>query len=300
MTITQRLRQVTQTPTQGIYTYQVIDGPLNVRKQPSIQDTPFLTIAEGYTFVVDYYEQEAIIDSYIWVKHERGWSAIAKSDGSENYAVILSDKNVHHRGRTEQDPDAPNYLPNLGNLFIRLPVDLDKVSWVQYYGNTWFAYNLGHNYNYHRYSQGFHPGFDFGNLSRTLTIYAGLHGKVIYKNKNEIHIQTDNYVVAYQHLHQVKPISIDSSVEPDTILGYTDPLDFHSNHLHVEIRYNRWLVNPLILMRRQLVDKILEAFDPIKNNSFVYTMSWNKWTEPLDQPIIKTWGSIIGPKTLRR
>ena len=292
----------TRVPRSGVYIYEVIDGPLNVRETP-VHGNIVHRFDTGETFAVDFLETKALIAEYIWVKHERGWSAIQSKSNNEVFAIIVQ-RHSAMQGHAQQSEGGPRNIPNRRSLFKKLPVSLDDISWVQYFGNTWFAYNSGWRFNYNQYAQGLHAGLDLGSKEQDLKITAGLEGIVTGKTQDSIFIETDNYEVVYQHLDRITPRSAGSSVKVDDILGYTNPNHALNDHLHLEVRYKdgeeTWIINPLLLMKSSDSRRIIQKFNSLKLNEFVYTLRWNEWIDPLDQPLIKMNGPVIGPKTLEK
>lgn len=66
-------------------------------------------------------------------------------------------------------------------------------------------------------------------------------------------------------------------------------------HLHIEVRYrDRYIINPFLLMPQTMVDEFIGKFPP-DASTFVETGTWNRWLTPLDQPVIRLGGEVIGP-----
>ena len=77
------------------------------------------------------------------------------------------------------------------------------------------------------------------------------------------------------------------------------------NHLHFEIRFREnYIVNPLALMSDELRTAWETKFNPTRAGSgksgsslyyFYITSAFNKWSAPLDQPIIIRGKRAVGP-----
>src|SRR5262249_40752763 len=104
--------------------------------------------------------------------------------------------------------------------FKRLPVDLSKVDWVQYYGNTEFAFKQGQKgtkvgNSYHAYSQGLHGGLDLGSNAGGIPVFAGVNGVLDYSGNehlflpNRVDVLVGHFRIIYGHL--VNPIALPAS-----------------------------------------------------------------------------------------
>lgn len=209
-----------------------------------------------------------------------------------------------------------NTLPGRDSLFERLPISLDAIEWFQYFGNNCFAYNLrcdgDLSYNY---SQSLHGGLDFGSDTPGKVVVAGLHGVVKSVSKNSTvyspnfaTITVDfagtgiSYSVIYGHLVNLRELSKDAPVFPDTEIGEIDTGDQgHMNHLHLEVRFGNWIINPLLLMPPALRDPLIARFQPF-DQYFYRSDVWDKWQDPFDQPALKLSrkdsAKIIGPHAI--
>ena len=131
---------------------------LNVRTQPSTDPRTLLPNEQLHQG-----EQVEVFDTsrtetegFVWWEHQAGWSAERTRSNSEVYMV---------------DVDDP--IPPPDFLFERLPVDLNDLQWLYYYGNTVFAFLYGIQNNYDGYSQGLHGGLDFGHEGRYSDLCRG-------------------------------------------------------------------------------------------------------------------------------
>lgn len=266
----------------------VVTLSLNVRSEPSLDPSTLIEAAQlrmGEIVTVDPNSRREAF-GFVWWHHDRGgWSAEKTSDGSEIY---LSDANAD--------------LPPTDFVFSKSPMDLDKMRWFYYYGNTRFAYFYGAQHNYDGYSQGLHGGLDYGYPAKsgnTIPIYAGVHGVFDYSGSgrafgpNRVDILTNGYLLIYGHVADPIRLARGTAVTPDTIVGWVDT---GAKHMHLEIRKGGYLFNPLLFMTRTMRETIFQNFPPTGNYAFFQSDRWNKWITPLDQPRIKLGGPVIGPR----
>lgn len=233
-------------------------------------------------------------DGYIWYKHADGWSAAKSTDGSnvflvepgtvENVAVMTSD-----------GPDVTT-LPDLKTLIKRMPVDIASTDWFQYFGNNVYAYTNGKSWGYDRYAQGLHSGLDFGNNSSYIPTYAGVDATFVKEDRYGVFLKSGQYTLIYQHLTNTTKFSVGQPVSVNTKIGELDPSEYRLRHLHFEIRYKgAWIINPLYFMSDEMVNQITGKFNPTNPIYFYKSGAWNKWQTPMDQPVIKLGGPVIGP-----
>ena len=245
-------------------------------------------------------------DGFIWWKHDKGWSAGSNLDGS---TVFFTDPNAPDPGSKEAQGTADGVsatdgsisvdaLPQRDGLFSRLPVDFNLTAWVQYFGNTNFAFKNGARWGYPAYAQGLHSGFDFGNATANynpaIPCYAGVSGTFVRNNQYGVAVQSGEYLVIYQHLVNTDSYVKGGQVTPDTQIGILDPSFGSNRHLHLEVRYKgeRYIINPLLMMPANMRDMLLNRFTNFDMSS---ANGWSKWLTPMDQPIIVLGGPVIGP-----
>lgn len=292
---------------------------LNVRDRPGTGTFAKKTLPFGTLLQVDRstaFEK----DGYVWVKHDQGWSAWKKADESqifigeprENSPSAPQNSRINIRF-VDLRPEA---LPGYQTLIEKTPVKLEETEWFQYFGNNTFAYLNGKAYNYDGYSQGLHGGLDFGNtLDEGIQIRAGLHGKVMRVDRASLHnwkvwIRSGDYVIIYQHITNIRLLSAEQPVTPDTVLAEIEPNEVGGlNHLHFEVRYDneKYIVNPLWLMPESMVREITTKFNPALAYTgqlgpsaselyyFYKDANWSQWITPLDQPFIIRGGDVVGP-----
>lgn len=228
-------------------------------------------------------------DDYLWLRHGQGWSAVRRLDGRKEFLLNLDG------------------LPLLGRLLQRHPVTLGEVNWTQYFGNTSFAWRRGRDYSYHRYAQGLHSGLDYGcytDVRPGPRVFAGIAGISDGRGQkygpNRIDVRVGPYRIIYGHLGSPTNLPRKAPVTPQTVMGR---LEHTLYHLHLEIRYkDTYILNPLLFMSRGMVEEFVERFPLEVGNSddrqvmrFKQTETWDRWLSPLDQPVIRLGGEVIGP-----
>jgi hypothetical protein len=298
----------------GKFVLQVAQAT-KVRNQPSTDPRGFIiiTMKAGKVIEVDMNTMTEA-DSYYWVRHELGWSAIQSIDGKIRFlaepGTIPGMIAIGSEGPKVAD------LPGYGELIKQLPVTTTDIGWFQYYGNNMFAYTNGKKYGYDRYSQGLHGGLDFGNSEKAgIKVHAGIDGQYVkteYPSPNNARIlfRSGNFIFIYQHITNIRPFSPGQNVTPDTVVG---EIEHHSinngwDHLHFEVRFmDEWIINPLALMTPDVQKQLTDRFNPEKPNKdyaktastlnfFFKSDKWTKWTTILEQPCIKLNGPCIGPR----
>lgn len=258
-------------------------------------------------------DMQTLLESggYFWVEHTHGWSAVQDVAGLE---IFFEDAgNVYVPG-----PDGPvlSEMPGYQSLITQLPVALEETEWFQYFGNTSFAYVYGQQFNYHGFAQGYHSGLDFGNNTNptTATIVAGLEGVYVKTEvqsgkpwNTKLYVKSGDFLVIYQHILKPNTFEKGQPIYPFTEIANMHP-DFPGGpHLHWEIRFwsEKYIVNPLALMKPELVERITRKFDPARAGSgtsgsryyyFYQKGSWSQYTSPLDQPVIVRGATPTAPK----
>jgi hypothetical protein len=261
-----------------------VEPGLNARRLPG-------TLEVGAVIECDE-DSRCEVDEHIWWKHSAGWSAEAKLDGS---IVFLRDPDavapVNPDGSLNVDG-----LPGRDELFQRLPVDLHNIAWVQYYGNTGFAFREGQRWNYPAFSQGLHSGLDLASRVDKVPVHAGVAGVFLRNDGFGVAVRSGEYVLIYQHLTSTSSYVRGGPVTPDTIMGIMDPALKDNRHLHLEVRYDRerWIINPLLLMPPPMRDGVTRKFANFASH-FYRDQHWTRWQTPLDQPVILRGGPVIGP-----
>lgn len=264
----------------GFHRYRVVALGVTIRDEPNTNAIRVGRLRQGEELLVD---PANLVqnDGYVWVKHNSGWSAVRSLDGKEELMLNI---------------DA---LPLLGVLVQRMPVRLEETEWVQYYGNTSFAWRYGRSYSYHTYAQGLHSGIDLGKYASNPnkpSVFAAVDGlfdgRGLKYGPNRVDVLVGDYRIIYGHLGSPASLPRRAPVTPDTVMG---TMENSQRHLHFEIRYrDRYILNPLLMMPKTMVDELIGRFPP-DANTFMKTGTWDRWLTPYDQPVIRLGGEIIGP-----
>ncbi len=272
-------------------TLRVITPFLNIRNAPSLSAAIIGSLSGGERIAEIGEPREA--DGFRWLQHERGWSAERTLDSREIFVSEVQPLPPIITPEQVALPDGKTFTPV--ELFTRLPVALGQTQWIQYFGNTRFAYSLATDRNAQRrraylYAQGLHGGIDFGNANADVPVFAGMTGRV-----SAVRLNTDMYApnfvmvvngaftVIYGHVANVA-VSLGQNVTPDTRIANIDVAQNGSNgHLHLEVRYQgQWIVNPLLFMRADLRQALIGKFDSFE----IEFQPFDKWQTPLDQPVL--------------
>jgi len=271
--------------------FMVVTDAVKVRTAPSLEPRTVISgrvLYRGTRITVDPTSREEA-DGYVWWRHSTGWSAERSIDGSTIFMMEYLEGDSEEQNTTN--------VPQPAFLFQNLPLDLSLVQWIQYYGNTIFAYNNGFQHNYHSYSQGLHGGFDLGHLGGA-SVCAGVEGVLKYSgNKrafgpNRVDVQVNSYLIIYGHLANATTLPEGTRVTPDTVLGQ---IDYNQQHVHLEIRYQQYIYNPLLFMPNTLCDALLARFPAEGSRRFCSENGWDQWLTVFDQPVITLGGEYIGP-----
>ena len=181
------------------------------------------------------------------------------------------------------------------------------MNWAQYYGNTSFAWKRGRDFSYHRYAQGLHSGIDFGcytDVRPGPRVFAAIEGVSDGRGQkygpNRLDVRVGPYRIIYGHLGSPSNLPRKAPVTPQTVMGRLEDTLFH---LHLEVRYkDSYVLNPLLFMPWGMVEEFVGRFplevgygDGRQVTRFMQTDSWDRWLTPLDQPVIRLGGEVIGP-----
>jgi hypothetical protein len=263
-------------------TFRVINGPVNWRDKPTLEPRALIkgkSFRTGQLVEVDA-DSRTEADGYVWWRHSDGWSA----ERSLTAPLVLMIEEDQVLGASE--------------LFARLPLGLDIVRWVQYYGNTTFAYEHGKENNYDGYSQGLHGGLDLGHPGGAAVcagIRADLNPVCTYVGDqrdfrpNRVDITVGQYLIILGHLTNPDFSLVGKSLTPDTVVGY---IDSSKQHVHIEIRRGSKILNPLNFLPESLRTGLIGRFSP----AGMFQPNGGQWESPLDQPDIDIGGKVIGPR----
>ena len=270
---------------EGLQVFSVQARALNVRSSPKIMENNNI----GEMQYGDIFETDSATltkdNGYWWLQHGKGWSAICK------HKKILA---IPQNSKLMLPPE------NIPTISMALPINLDDIYWVQPYGNTGFAYTVGHIHGYDVYAQGLHAGLDLG-IGYDVDVRAGINGVVLDTKWKEskgwyVSIYSGDYIIIYEHLSSLE-VEVSDALTNDSILGQ---LNFSNNntHMHMEVRYlGIWAINPLEVLAGNLAERLLNILhDEFLPAAYCCDGIYNQWRTPYDQPIIKIFGPIIGPK----
>jgi hypothetical protein len=300
--------------------FRVVDGPVNIRIAADT-DAPKvggqLQTGQQVEVIAD---SRTVNDGYVWWQHSLGWSAECTENGAGIFMKEIVVETDKAKGtavvNTTESPTIT--LPTGAKidrpiLFQQSPVLLDQTAWVQYFGNTWFAYNLGTDripsrQTMYFYCQSLHGGIDYGNNTAGTPIVAGLSGIVDKVEKNAksyspgcVRVKVDaNWTVIYGHMGNVTAPAKGQPVTPDMQLGVIEKTQCH---LHLEVRYKEtWIINPLLFMPTAMSTAFINKFSKFSKHFYSDTV-WTQWQTPFDQPILRLSAAdkavIIGPRAAR-
>lgn len=301
--------------------FRVVDGPIRIRQLP---DTSALRVEAQLTQG----QQIEVVagsrtdnDGFIWWQHALGWSVEKTSDDKEVYMQAIDPAADGGRNNTAVNT---NTVPTLtlpsGKtierpvLFVQHPVALKDTVWIQYFGNTQFAYKLQFERDPARqrmyyYCQSLHGGIDYGNNTPGAPIVAGMTQGIIEKvernaksyRPNAVRVTVGEFQVIYGHLGNVPPDLVEGmTVTPEMKMG---EIEATQDHLHLEVRYkNTWIINPLLFMSPELSGAFTSKFS--KFSQYFYSdATWTQWLTPFDQPVLKAStpdkAVLLGPRAAR-
>lgn len=259
--------------------FEITTGPLTIRNGPDTAAARVGTLYKREQIEVDP-STRMVMKGYVWWKHAQGWSAERPVAGTNTYMTPLR--------RLTQAPSTGGFTPF--PIFLRHPLPLNDTQWIQYYGNTRFAQNLRAQRKYwYDYSQGLHGGFDYG-CNRAVPIYAGVEGQIIdvrYNTSvyapNFTRVRVGPFMVIYGHMAAPQHFKAGDTVMPDTVLGLIEAGG--QNHLHLEVRYQSQIINPLLVMPAAMAQEITNRWRDYDKH-FYSDNVWNRWLTPFDQPIL--------------
>lgn len=139
-------------------------------------------------------------------------------------------------------------------LFDRLPVDETLVWKLNPFGET--VWVKTHPASLYAYSDGKHGGIDFMLPDERIPVFAGLDGIVSKVSRTGVRLMHGEYEIIYVHLDGI-PVSlaVGDRVGMDTFLGYVE-IDIGNTHLHLEVRKDGYIINPLPLLNSQWLQGI--------------------------------------------
>ena len=290
-------------PNSGIHIFQAIDSTVNIRSGAGLVFEKTGVLLEDQTFKANLNESTYIdADGYKWVERiGGGFVAMGNINTGILLVNVVSEDTFEGRiGNTNISQHSID-IANLPVLFDRLPIQIGRVEWVQYFGNTTYAFDHGHTWGYQNYSQGLHGGLDLGNWKTEHLVYAGVTGKLVHRNGDSVQIRSGDYVIIYEHLDNTAGFQALGDISPNTIIGTLDISSNRLRHVHIEVRYkdsadNTWILNPLQLIPQELIEQVVNKFNPLTGNYFYQSVTWDKWTDIFEQPVLQLGGRVIGPR----
>jgi hypothetical protein len=263
----------------------VVNGPVNWRDKPTLEPRALIkgkVWRTGQLVEVDA-DSRTDAEGYVWWRHSQGWSAERSLTAPMVFMV------------------EENQILGASELVTRLPLDLNVARWVQYYGNTTFAYEHGKEHNYDGYSQGLHGGIDLGHPGGA-PVFAGISAAMNPRcayvgdqrdfRPNRVDIAVGQYLIIFGHLANPDFSLVGRTVSPDTVLGY---IDGGKQHVHIEVRSGNKILNPLSLLPESLRSAFVQRFPP----GGMFQPNVGTWESALDQPEIVIGGKVIGPRAAR-
>ncbi|MEQ8677062.1 MAG: peptidoglycan DD-metalloendopeptidase family protein [Aggregatilineales bacterium] len=271
----------------------------------------------GITLEVDT-DSRIETDGYIWWRHSSGWSAERNLENTLTFLAepgsgALIDVAVGSGALANINGPFPSYIdgvdintfPKLNTLFARSPFDLNRVAFWQYYGNNRFSQKIwSQGKRWYQFSQSLHAGLDYGVGSNTgaVQVVAGVDGGSFVQHitnfyaPNGLFVKVGDYTIIYGHVDKPRHFNPGDPINADTVIGEITFGGWDStNHLHLEVRYkNTYAVNPILLMSEEMRRSIMARWKPYEQY-FYSDNTWSKWLTPLDQPLIRLSGSVIGP-----
>lgn len=285
--------------------FRIINGPLSIRAEPTVSAKKLGELQNGAE-ISCWQKDKVESDGYVWRKHQLGWSAQRTSDRRMVYMQRITALSPapppppQIEGTSLKLPDGSTVI--VPRLFTRSPLDIDRVKWIQYFGNSRFAQRIwSEGKTWYRYCQGLHGGFDYGNNDMGTPIFAGMDGVVQRVNRmsstyspNYLTVTNSQFTIIYGHLGGMNDFRVGEIVTPDTIVGYIDAGG--QNHLHLELRVKSiWIINPLLAMTDAVRDPILQKYSKYSDH-FFRDGAWGMWQDPFDQPVLRLSGPPMGPQ----
>lgn len=167
-----------------------------------------------------------------------------------------------------------------GRLFDRLPVHPDLVWKINPFGET--VWVKTHPASLYAYSDGKHGGIDFMLPDEIIPVVAGIvGGEVVHADNTGVQIKKGEYTIIYEHLQNIPGkiqagYVIKSLNFLDGFLGDVK-IDPGNTHLHLEVRKDGYIINPLPLLNSEWLQGI----------EFVSYEDSSESTDPYNQEPIK-------------
>jgi len=228
----------------------------------------------------------------LFVGHDRLWQSLL---GSFNRGSLV--KLVHDINKPKE------FSPN--QISISFPISWDKVTSINWYGNTEFAYK--NRSRYYSRLQGLHSGLDFicpedtpitNSIDRTGTIIS-IDNKQYYYGAGPGNVLVDygDFLVLYGHTSSTS-LRVGDKVEPGTEIALSGT-DGNLAHLHLEVIKKDPLWDNLPIEKKRSERPGNVRTNPVPYLSpelkkFLESKQWDKfhetengkWISPEDQPDI--------------
>ena len=126
--------------------YQVVDGPIGIRVEPNGQLVGLQLKQGDQIEVIDDLVDK---DGYIWVKHNKGWSAVSNSNGDEVFMLDMSNRPIDAPrvfrvwAQNISIRDSPNGKRLGGKLFRKMEINVDPKSRNEAGGYIWWKHDKG-------------------------------------------------------------------------------------------------------------------------------------------------------------
>ncbi len=293
---------------------------VRIRSAPSLNGEHEGWIMPG-TVIEVFSDSQTIADGYVWWEHADGWSAERNTDNTTFFLTAGASGGLIDSAAGTGDSKAAkigpytnyrddidiNSLPNLDTLFKKIPFELARAAFWQYYGNNRFSQKIwSQGKRWYSYCQSLHAGIDFGVGQNTgsVPVIAGIEGGTFSKHitnyyaPNGLFVNVGPYTIIYGHIDNPRSFNKGDAIGVDTVMGDITFGGWSStNHLHLEVRYRgAYLVNPLLLMAPEVREAVMARFKPY-TQYFYSDSTWDQWITPLDQPIIRLSDPVIGPNS---
>ena len=308
---------------------QVVTSALLIRRDHDEDSDSLGSLAFGDIILIDPVTRFEGT-SFIWRKHDRGWSAERPVDGSDVFLWEVTPEEAQAASMPimEFPVDAGealdvNTLPLRDRLFQSLPTDRAHTYVLQHFGNTRYAFESG---VYENFFQGLHSGIDLGNRDKdeVIPVVSGIADRHVAKVADIIRtsygpvgvrVKAGSYTIIYGHLRDDEHlVAVGTILKSDSLIGNIatreDIASFdatHSNrrlgfspHLHLEIRFQFMhqtvILNPLLFFTDP-VRETLAHRQPTEQEKIAYSQHF--YIEANVEPVWAIWGEPFSQPVIR-